>query len=244
LRHLLLALVAASLPTLASAACIDIAKNPSPIFEGTLTRKIFPGPPNYEDVRQGDRPEPAYILTVKQPFCITGDEMINDETQISRIHILAGDVPLMPFIDREVTIRGKEPYGGFTGHHKAPLVMTAATVREVATYDVFDPPAGLTTVESFYLALEAGDGKAAAEMVIEEKRRKGPLSEKALTAYYGNMEEALHLVGVAPITAGQFRVRYTFRPRNGGVCNGSSVVTVTSRDGLNLIERIASETGC
>ncbi|MGI0524779.1 hypothetical protein [Rhizobium giardinii] len=244
MRHLLFGLIATFVTSTASAACIDIAKTPSPTFEGRLIHKIFPGPPNYEDVRQGDQPEPAFILNVTKPFCIVGDEMINDETQISRIHVFSEDIALMPFVDHDVIVSGKELFGGSTAHHRAPVVLSVAAIEDVPSYDAFNPPSGLTTVQSFYLALEAGDGNAATNMVIEEKRRKGPLSAKSLTAYYGNMKEALELKSVTPIFTGKFRVRYTFRPQNGGVCNGSSIVTVTRRGDLNLIERISSESGC
>jgi hypothetical protein len=33
-------------------------------IEGTLTREVFPGPPEYEDISQGDKPEPFWILNI------------------------------------------------------------------------------------------------------------------------------------------------------------------------------------
>ena len=53
------AILAGTLP--ASAACIDLKDTRSFSFEGTLSFSIFAGPPNYDDVRKGDVPEPGYI---------------------------------------------------------------------------------------------------------------------------------------------------------------------------------------
>jgi hypothetical protein len=56
----------------ANAACIDLKQTSSLSFEGTLSYRIFTGPPNYEDVRKGDTPEPAYILSLDVPICAKG----------------------------------------------------------------------------------------------------------------------------------------------------------------------------
>jgi hypothetical protein len=50
-----------------------------------LTYNIFPGPPNFEDVRKGDKPEPTYILQLLKPICVSGDEFIDPKKQIDRI---------------------------------------------------------------------------------------------------------------------------------------------------------------
>ena len=44
----------------ANAACIDLKQKDPLSFQGILNYRIFPGPPNYEDVRKGDTPEPTY----------------------------------------------------------------------------------------------------------------------------------------------------------------------------------------
>ena len=47
-----------------NAACIDVKQTDRLYFQGTLSHQIFPGPPNFEDVRKGDAREAAYILTL------------------------------------------------------------------------------------------------------------------------------------------------------------------------------------
>lgn len=52
------------------------------MFEGLLSHHIFPGPPGYEDVRKGEQPEPAYIVTLSQSVCVRadGDEFLESVT--------------------------------------------------------------------------------------------------------------------------------------------------------------------
>ena len=40
---------------------------------GTLTRVVFPGPPNFEDVARGDKPESYFVLRLQQPACVNGN---------------------------------------------------------------------------------------------------------------------------------------------------------------------------
>jgi hypothetical protein len=69
------------------AACIDLKRKDVLSFDGTLSYRIFAGPPNYEDVRKGDTPEPAYILTLSEPICASGDEFIDPGDRFDRIQI-------------------------------------------------------------------------------------------------------------------------------------------------------------
>jgi hypothetical protein len=46
-----------------------------------LNYRIFAGPPNYEDVRKGDTPEPIYILTLAEPICASRDEFVDPRAE-------------------------------------------------------------------------------------------------------------------------------------------------------------------
>ena len=77
-----------SIPALsANAACVDLRQTGTLSFEGALSYRIFAGPPNYEDVRKGDTPEPAYILSLGAPICATGDEFIDPGKSFDKIQI-------------------------------------------------------------------------------------------------------------------------------------------------------------
>ena len=71
----------------ANAACIDLKQKDALSFEGTLNYRIFPGPPNYEDVRKGDTPEPTYILKLDDAICATGDEFVDQNVKFDSIQI-------------------------------------------------------------------------------------------------------------------------------------------------------------
>jgi len=237
-----LRLVAQPSPT----TCVDVGSGQRPNFEGRLSHHIFPGPPGYEDVRRGDRPEPAYILTLHRSTCVRseGDEFL-DSIVTDRIHLIAIDAPqveaaLRRLIGRSVLITGTDGYGGHTGHHRAPLVLSVVSVSPAI--DGSTDPLAQTTVEAFYRALEVGNGQSASEMIVPWKR-SGAFSSNALSRYYGRLSEPLKLIEVLPLGRDSFEVRYTFVDRNRR-CDGRARVATTTVGGLNLIESIRSLSGC
>src|SRR5262245_14381421 len=57
----------------ASSHCLSY--EPSVVkLTGTLVRKTFPGPPNYEDISRGDRPETYWLLVLSRPACVDADK--------------------------------------------------------------------------------------------------------------------------------------------------------------------------
>jgi len=121
----------------AAEPCMDLKASKVVQFEGTLTRKIFAGPPNYEDVRKGDRPEPAYILQLKKPICVAGDEFIGQDKLIDRVQIFpeyeekenkALVRALRGSIGKVVAVEGVSPFGAHTGHHHAPLLLPISKI--------------------------------------------------------------------------------------------------------------------
>jgi len=116
--------------------CLDLKESQTISFEGVLTHKIFPGPPNYEDVRKGDKPEPTYILRLKKPICILGDEFINPKKQIDRVQVYPDADnnnkslwnELRKLVDKIVVVEGNKPVGAHTGHHHAPLLLPITKV--------------------------------------------------------------------------------------------------------------------
>ena len=39
-------------------------------LSGTLVRKTFPGPPNYDSVKKGDKPETVWFLDLREDVCV------------------------------------------------------------------------------------------------------------------------------------------------------------------------------
>jgi hypothetical protein len=235
----------------AHAACIDLKQRDNLSFEGTLNYRIYPGPPNYEDVRKGDTPEPTYILKLEEPICATGDEFVDQNVKFDRIQIFpesgkAGQAlwrDLRGLIGQRVVVTGTGAFGSHTGHHHAPLMLPIASVSAA-----FDPTkshgTSMTTVQGFYLALSAGNGEEAVKFVVPEKRSSGPLSAIAIRNFYSNLVEPLTLIDVVPTRSDEYRVRYTYVAPSRGRCDGEALVRTTKVNGLNLIDSIKAISGC
>lgn len=121
----------------AAATCIELKQDLTFRFKGVLTRKIFPGPPNYEDIGKGDKPEPAYILRMRKPICVSRDPFIDSSKQIDRIQVFPEDKldakpvweALRKLVGKSVVVEGAQPFTAHTGHHHAPLLLPIASVR-------------------------------------------------------------------------------------------------------------------
>ena len=235
----------------ANAACIDLKQKEPLSFQGRLNYRIFPGPPNYEDVRKGDTPEPTYILKLEEPICATGNEFVDPNTKFDRIQIFPESDKaaqalwrdLRGFIGQRVLVAGTGAFGRHTGHHHAPLMLPIASISSA-----FDPTkshgTSMTTVQGFYLALGAGNGEEAAKFVVPEKRSSGPLSAIAISNFYSNLVEPLTLIDVVPTRPDEYRVRYTYVAPARGRCDGEALVRTTKVGGLNLIDSIKAVGGC
>ena len=124
----------------ASAACIDVKQSDRLAFQGTLSHQIFPGPPNFEDVRKGDAREPAYILTLDAPICAVGDDSLDAGESFDRIQLLADDARPDPalsgrlrrLVGKRVSVQGASAFGAHTGHHHAPLLISVKNITVVA----------------------------------------------------------------------------------------------------------------
>jgi hypothetical protein len=132
-RLALLAAVLIGAGAQATGACPDVRQSAPLSFKGTLNYRVFPGPPNYEDIKKGDKPEPAYIIKMDSPICATGDEFLDGKETFDRIQILMDDSSqadrtlwqgLRQMDGTHVLVTGKAGFGAQTGHHHAPLLMT------------------------------------------------------------------------------------------------------------------------
>lgn len=130
---MLVALLAAAIAALTAQGCLDLrGPDLDIVLEGRLNRQVFPGPPNYESVRRGDRPERTYILNLQRPICLDdGGQFADPDERFTRVHVYTVDEALWPRIraglSRRVRVRGRA-FAAHTGHHHAPLVIA---VREV-----------------------------------------------------------------------------------------------------------------
>lgn len=233
-------------PALARAECFDVSRSEPAELSGILSFRIFAGPPGYEDVQQGDTPEPGYVLKLPSPICLTGDadftdpSFMFDEVQLVSREATAASMKALDGRAVRVTLSDHIP--AHTGHHHRPLVAWVDGI--VADKDITSEyGTAASTVRAFYLALGAGDGKTASSFVVAEKTRKGPLSAKDLSRFYGALAEPLQLLSLDDAGNGRFEVRYRYLAGSGR-CDGSATVRTTKRQGRFYIEGIKAHDGC
>jgi len=99
---------------------------------GTLERKTFPGPPEYESIAAGDLPETVWLLKLDQPACVAADP--GDASGINRAVPAVKEVQLLLTEDQyrvyarwigvHAVLKGKL-FGAATGHHRTPVLLEA-----------------------------------------------------------------------------------------------------------------------
>lgn len=102
---------------------------------------------------------------------------------------------------------------------------------------------GQAVVRAFYAALGRGDGERASALVVAEKRSSRAYSPEAISRFYGRLAEAIRLTGLTPLAPGAYRVSYRYSAGRSR-CDGEAVVSLTSRNGRDLIRSIRALNGC
>ena len=102
-------------------------------LRGTLQTKDFPGPPNYEDVRKGDKVEGAWLLKLPKPITVFYDYKDGDPTSINETETSVKVVQLVTSekkvfkilresLGREIECNGTL-FHRHTGHHHTKILM-------------------------------------------------------------------------------------------------------------------------
>ncbi|MBI4406208.1 MAG: DUF4431 domain-containing protein [Deltaproteobacteria bacterium] len=96
---------------------------------GKLRLVYFPGPPNYESIKDGDEREVVYLLELEEPFDIAAandrKKPLNDSEgwgkNVKRIQ-LTSNGPLGKHVGKKVIVRGKLFEAIFAHHHTSVLM--------------------------------------------------------------------------------------------------------------------------
>ena len=123
----------------AGAACIDVAQPEALAFQGTLSFRIFPGPPAYADVRNGDAPEPGYILKLDEPICALAGQALLPDRSFDEIELVASDSfsdkalsgALRHLIGQRISVEGHSTFAPESVHHHALLMLSINSVSGV-----------------------------------------------------------------------------------------------------------------
>jgi hypothetical protein len=94
---------------------------------GTISRKTFPGPPNYESIRRGDEPETYWILHLARPICTTAGTDNDAESNVTKIQLILAPKQYAlyrKFVGARARVRvtGKLSHA-ITGHHHTPVLL-------------------------------------------------------------------------------------------------------------------------
>ncbi|HEY1470325.1 MAG TPA: DUF4431 domain-containing protein [Candidatus Acidoferrum sp.] len=106
-------------------------------LRGTIIRKTFPGPPNYESVERGDKPEVYWLLVLSEPICVEQDSKDPDlnpaQGDVRRIQLVFLDAKAYQ-TDKELVgkkvIASGTLFGEHTGHHHTPVLLTVKTLKK------------------------------------------------------------------------------------------------------------------
>jgi len=116
-------------------ACLDY--EPATVtLTGIVISRTFPGPPNYESIRDGDTPENYWLLALPRAICV--NQKPGDLTNVAKKKIRRVQLVFSSETDYEKYRRllGKRVvatgtlYGSHTGHHKTPVLLTVSSVRK------------------------------------------------------------------------------------------------------------------
>jgi hypothetical protein len=105
-------------------------------LRGTLVRKMFPGPPNYESISKGDKPETSWFLDLSAAVCVNEDRLEPDLNQaqdgVRKIQLVLQFDQYQRYkklMGRNVIAAGTL-FQEITAHHHAPLLLTIRTLEE------------------------------------------------------------------------------------------------------------------
>jgi hypothetical protein len=125
-RHIAVLLLA--LCGQADAACLSYTERVA--VEGELVTRTFPGPPNYESIEAGDRPETHWLVQLERPACVDRDPHDKDGLNPAVAEIRGIQLVLSPEqyrrhagrLGQRVTVSGRL-FGAHTAHHKTPVLL-------------------------------------------------------------------------------------------------------------------------
>ena len=133
---LLLALLV-TLPALSTEAteqCITYEPNTISLY-GRITRKVFAGPPNYENVAKGDEAEQVWVLRLNRPVCVAASAQWEAEANVSEIQLVFGEGSSQynryeSLLGKKVVAKGRL-FQAHTGHHHTKVLLTVRSITRL-----------------------------------------------------------------------------------------------------------------
>jgi hypothetical protein len=104
---------------------------------GIITERVFPGPPNYENIKKGDRPEAAWILHLDKPVCVVPsdpkDDIDEPESNVTNMHLIifGSYKKYRDLLGKQVTVRGILTHS-ISGHHRTRVLIEVEDIKRAA----------------------------------------------------------------------------------------------------------------
>ncbi|CAK0775212.1 hypothetical protein CCP2SC5_680017 [Azospirillaceae bacterium] len=123
------------------------------------------------------------------------------------------------------------------------VVVRTADIQTADVSDIDSRIAGVpldivNVIRGFYDALSRGDGAAAQEYLIEEKRNRGPYTVSSIETYFSNLSPRLRVGRISQNAGGKIVVEYSYGRAGGKSCSNRAVVTTVIRNGVRFIASI------
>jgi hypothetical protein len=115
--------------------CLDYQPS-QVVLRGKLARQVFPGRPNFADLRKGDEPEDSLILHLTKPICVNDNTLVDmtadAESNVQEVQLVVANnddwKKASPLAGREITVSGSL-FHRVTGHHHTAVLITVRNVH-------------------------------------------------------------------------------------------------------------------
>ncbi len=97
-----------------------------------VRRVVFPGRPNYESIKDGDGPEPYWVLFLSEAICVDEDptsEINRAETNVKKLQLNVDSYErYRGSLEKNATVRGSLTHR-ITGHHHTEVLMNVTEIK-------------------------------------------------------------------------------------------------------------------
>jgi hypothetical protein len=102
-------------------------------IQGIIRQDTFPGPPNYESIKNGDKMEVYWILDLVSPVFVNGtpgDDINKAESNVTKMQLVLLPKQYLSYknlIRHKVIVTGTL-FHGITGHHKTDVLVKVKNI--------------------------------------------------------------------------------------------------------------------
>lgn len=112
--------------------CTELNYGPTQVkLTGRILQRVYPGPPNYQSIRAGDRREVADILQLAKKICVRADmtDLVNEaERNIKEIQLVFLDRQSWENDSSKRVIVGGRLFHAHSGHHHTKVLLEVDSI--------------------------------------------------------------------------------------------------------------------